>query len=123
MIFAPHYASACSCAEPNEAMAAEAYAEMDYVFEGEIISTAGSSLNRQPLAIIKIKRLYKGALEASEVGFAYNPRLSTCGMELKTGETVTFGAYDVAASPPRVAHICAQMAVRKYLIMNGGYPR
>ena len=116
-------AVACSCAAPSEEMATETYEAMDYVFEAEVLRISPVMQQRPPTAIVKITRLYKGELPSKELGFAYNSHLSACGLNLKAGQLITVGAYDFPNSQPRLTHSCAQMAIRKYLIMQGGYPR
>lgn len=116
-------AYACSCAEPSEEIAKDTYDAMDYVFEAEVLRLSPMMQNRPPIAILKITRLYKGELDRKELGFAYNSHLSACGLNLKAGQLITVGAYDLPNSQPRLTHSCAQMAIRKYLIMQGGYPR
>lgn len=116
-------ASACTCPEPSEALSTDYYNDMDYVFEGEVISTSKDTLHHTPKVTIKIKREYKGDLTRHEVAFDYNPAQNLCGFRFEEKEIVTLGAYRVKGKSPRIAFSCAQMGVRKYLIMQGGYPR
>jgi hypothetical protein len=116
-------AKSCTCPEPSEQLATEYYEDMDHVFEAEIANTTKDNFRHSPKITMKITREYKGKFEDREVTFDYNPNQNLCGFEFKPQELVTLGAYAVEGKSPRIAFSCAQMGVRKYLIMQGGYPR
>ena len=117
------FANACTCPEPSEELATEYYNDMDFVFEGEIVSLSKDTLRHTPKVTLKITRQYKGHFTEREVSFDYNPDQNLCGFRFAEQQLVTLGAYEVEGRLPRIAFSCAQMGVRKYLIMQGGYPR
>lgn len=116
-------AQACTCPEPSEQLATEYYEDMDHVFEAEIANATKDNFRHSPKIKMKITREYKGEFADREVTFDYNPNQNLCGFNFKPQELVTLGAYAVEGKSPRIAFSCAQMGVRKYLIMQGGYPR
>ncbi len=117
-------AYACSCAEPTDASSKTVYGQMDYVIEGEVLTVSPRALyNRPPMVKFKILREFKGDIPEREASFFYNPTLSTCGNTFEIGEKVMIGVFESGETLPRVAHICSQMAVRHFLLINNGYPR
>lgn len=116
-------AAACTCPEPSEELSTEYYNDMDYVFEAEVMAETKDNFRHSPKVTMKITREYKGDFEGREVTFDYNPNQALCGFKFVPQQLVTLGAYAVDGKSPRIAFSCAQMGVRKYLIMQGGYPR
>jgi hypothetical protein len=111
-------AHACRCAQPTLEEGLAEFNNMDYVFEGEVISTSPAAMGRKPMVKFKILNRIKGVFpndSEDEKNLFYNPVTAACGNSFHVGQHVIIGAYDEGKWQARVVDFCAQENIRFYL--------